>query len=126
MLGMRPRCSWVDHELAAVMNAACTRALVPGESPSLIALLEDQGIAPDGAPLLGGLGPHVAAIEERGPPPRPSLTKVVPELRVKSSDGEGKTGAPPWRLHRVLFLLATEGRIVRARPRGAVAVEPDE
>ena len=45
MLGMRRTMFVVDHEQGAVMDAACTRALVAGERRRLIGLLEDQGVA---------------------------------------------------------------------------------
>ena len=120
MLGMRRTMFVVDPELAAVMDAACTRALVARERRRLITLVEDQGIARDGARWLRRVSDRtVAAIEERGTATANELTKVVPELREKLVMGEGKTwGGTQGISTRVLFLLATEGRIVRARPRG--------
>ncbi len=120
MLGMRRTMFVVDRELGAVMDAACTQALVPGERRRLVGLLEDQGIARDGARWLRRVSDRtVDAIEERGTATANELTKVVPELREKLVMGEGKKwGATVGVSTRVLFLLATEGRIVRARPRG--------
>jgi hypothetical protein len=120
MLGMRRTMFVVDRELGAVMDAACTQALVPGERRRLIGLLEDQGIARDGGRWLRRVSDRtVAAIEERGTATATELTKVVPELREKLVMGEGKKwGATVGVSTRVLFLLATEGRIVRGRPRG--------
>jgi hypothetical protein len=120
MLGMRRTMFVVDRELGAVMDAACTRALVPGERRRLIKLLEDQGVARDGARWLRRVSERtVAAIEARDTATATELTKVVPELRTKLVMGEGKTWAGTVGVStRVLFLLATEGRIVRGRPRG--------
>jgi len=120
MLGMRRTMFVVDRELGAVMDAACTQALVPGERRRLIGLLEDQGIARDGARWLRRVSDRtLAAIEERGTATASELTKVVPELREKLVMGEGKKwGATVGVSTRVLCLLATEGRIVRGRPRG--------
>ena len=120
MLGMRRTMFVVDRELGAVMDAACTQALVPGERRRLIGLLEDQGIARDGARWLRRVSDRtLAAIEERGTATASELTRVVPELREKLVMGEGKKwGATVGVSTRVLFLLATEGRIVRGRPRG--------
>jgi len=120
MLGMRRTMFVVDRELGAVMDAACTQALVPGERRRLIGLLEDQGIARDGGRWLRRVSDRtLAAIEERGTATASELTKVVPELREKLVMGEGKKwGATVGVSTRVLFLLATEGRIVRGRPRG--------
>jgi hypothetical protein len=48
------------------------------------------------------------------------LTAAVPELRAQVAVGEGKTWAGTVGMStRVLFLLAAEGAIVRARPRGS-------
>ena len=120
MLGMRRTMFVVDPELGAVMDAACTQALVGGERRRLIGLLEDQGIARDGGRWLRRVSDRtVAAIDERGTATATELTKVVPELREKLVMGEGKKwGATVGVSTRVLFLLATEGRIVRGRPRG--------
>ena len=120
MLGMRRTMFVVDRELGAVMDAACTRALVAGERRRLIGLIEGQGLARDGARWLRRVSDRtVAAIEERGTATATELTKVVPELREKLVMGEGKKwGGTSGMSTRVLFLLATEGRIVRARPRG--------
>jgi hypothetical protein len=120
MHGMRRTMFVVDHDLGAVMNAACTRAYRTGERKRLVALLEDQGIARDGARWLRRVSDRtVDAIEERGTATATELTKVVPELREKLLMGEGtKWAASVGVSTRVLFLLATEGRIVRGRPRG--------
>ena len=48
------------------------------------------------------------------------LRKEVPELRLTLTFGEGKKwGGKVGISTRVLFLLATEGRIIRGRPRGS-------
>jgi len=120
MLGMRRTMFVVDREQGAVMDAACTQALVAGERRRLITLLEDQGIARDGARWLRRVSDRtLAAIEARDTATAAELSKDVPELREKLSMGEGKTWAGTVGVStRVLFLLATEGRIVRGRPRG--------
>jgi hypothetical protein len=48
MLGMRRTLFVVPRDLAAVMDEACTKALVPGERKRLVQMLEQQGIAPAG------------------------------------------------------------------------------
>jgi hypothetical protein len=120
MLGMRRTMFVVDHELGGIMDAACTQALVAGERRRLVGLLETQGIARDGNRWIRRVSDAtLAAIEERGTATAAELTKVVPELREKLSMGEGKTWAATVGVStRILFLLATEGRIVRGRPRG--------
>ncbi len=61
----------------------------------------------------------LSAIEERGQATAKELTADVPELTARLSFGEGRTWAGTVGLStRLLFLLATEARIVRGRPRG--------
>jgi hypothetical protein len=123
MLGMRRTLFVVPRDLAAVMDEACTKALVPGERKRLVRLLEEQRIAPKskGARWLERVEAEtLQALVARGQATARELTKDVPELGAKLSFGEGKTWAGTMGVStRVLFLLATQGRIVRARPLGA-------
>lgn len=122
MLGMRRTLFVVDRDTVAVMNEACTKALVAGERTRLIRMLEEQGVARPGGGerwLARVAGATFAAIDARGEASARELTKDVPELGAKLSFGEGKTWAGTVGVStRVLFLLATEARIVRARPLG--------
>ena len=122
MLGMRRTLFVVPLDTAAVMNEACATALAPGERRRLIQMLEDQGIARAGR---GGRWlDHVAertldALAARGEATARELTRDVPELGAKLSFGEGTTWAGTVGVStRVLFLLATQALIVRARPVG--------
>jgi hypothetical protein len=64
----------------------------------------------------------LVALEARGEASARELTAEVPELANKLRFGEGKTwGASVGVSTRVLFLLATQGRIVRTRPLGTWA-----
>lgn len=123
MLGMRRTLFVVSRDLAAVMDEACARALVPGERTRLVRMLEEQGIvrAGRGGRWLARVAARTLdALAVRGEATARELTKDVPELGAKLSFGEGKTWAGTVGVStRVLFLLATEGRIVRARPLGA-------
>ena len=121
MLGMRRTMFVVPPDLAAVMDAACTRALAPAERRRVIGLLEDQDVAGDGSAWLEDVEERVmAALQARGEATAVELTAAAPELGLKLTFGEGKTwGGTVGVSTRVLFLLATEGRIVRARPRGS-------
>ena len=49
MLGMRRTMFVVPLDLAAVMDEACTKALAPPQRRRLVAMLEEQGVARDGA-----------------------------------------------------------------------------
>lgn len=121
MLGMRRTMFVVDHATAAVMNAACTQALAAGERRKLTKLLEDQGITADGAKWLRRVEQKaLSALAELGEATASELTKVVPEFKQRLMMGEGKTWAAEAGVStRVLFLLATDARIVRGRPLGS-------
>ena len=120
MLGMRRTLFVVPVDLAAVMDEACTKALAPPERRRLVTMLEGQGVADDGAAWLQRVAARtLAALERRGEATAVELTAEVPELGRKLTFGEGKTwGGQVGVSTRVLFLLASEGTIVRGRPRG--------
>ena len=120
VLGMRRTMFVLPRDLAAVVDAACTRALAPGERRRLLRLLGDQGIATDPESWLRGVQERtLAALAARGEATARELTADVPELAEKLSFGAGRSWAGTVGVStRVLFLLACEGLIVRARPRG--------
>lgn len=121
VLGMRRTMFVVPVDLVPVLKAGCTDALVAGERRKLVAALEAQGVTRDGARWLRRVeAATVAEIERRGEATGAELGRAVPGLDVKLRFGEGKT----WQADvgvstRALFLLATEQRIVRGRPRGS-------
>ena len=120
LLGMRRTLFVVPRDLAAVIDAACTRALAPAERRRLLKLIGDQGIAPHPDRWLSRVAQRtLAALQERGQATAKELAAAVPELTAKLSFGEGRTWAGTVGLStRLLFLLAAEARIVRGRPRG--------
>jgi hypothetical protein len=120
MLGMRRTLFVVPLDVAAVMDEACTKALAPAQRRRLIGMIEEQGIARDGARWLDRVcSGTLEALRARGEAAAVELTKDVPQLAKKLTFGEGKTwGGQVGLSTRVLFLLATEGTIVRTRPRG--------
>jgi hypothetical protein len=120
MLGMRRTLFVTTPELAAVIDAACTKALVPGERRRLIGMLEEQGVAADGERWLRRANrATMRALRDRGALTGAEVSKAVPDLQAKLQFGEGKTwGGAVGVSTRVLFLLATEGTILRVRPRG--------
>lgn len=122
MVGMRRTLFVVPRDLASVMDEACTRALVPTERARLVRMLEEQGLAVDGRGdrwLDRVARRTLDALASRGEATARELTRDVPELGAKLSYGEGRTWAGTMGVStRVLFLLATEGRIVRTRPLG--------
>jgi hypothetical protein len=122
MLGMRRTLFVVPTDLAPVMHEACTKALIPGQRARLVRMLEQQGVAPSGRgePWLAKVADEtLAALAARGVATARELTADVPQLGAKLTLGEGKTWAGTMGVStRVLFLLATEGLIVRTRPLG--------
>jgi Winged helix DNA-binding domain len=123
MLGMRRTMFVVPRSLAASMAEACATTYAAAERRRLVQMLEAQGIVAEGAGarwLRRVLDRTMAAVESRAETTARELTKDVPELGAKLAFGEGKTWAGTMGVStRVLFLLATEGRIVRARPLGS-------
>ncbi len=123
MLGMRSTLFVVPLETAAVMDEACTRAYAPAERRRLIRMLEEQGVASPshGARWLGRVETATLdALTRRGEATARELTKDVPELGTKLLFGEGKAWAGMMGVStRVLFLLAADARVVRARPLGS-------
>ncbi len=121
MLGMRRTLFVVPVEVAAIMDEACTKKLAPGERRRLIGMLEDQGVTRDGARWLRRVeNATLEALHERGEATAAELSRAVPQLAKKLSFGEGKTWAAQVGVStRVLFLLATDGRVVRGRPLGS-------
>lgn len=121
MLGMRRTMFVVPLDLAAVMDAACTQALAPAEERRLVRMLEAQGIADDGTAWLEEVEAQVMdALVARGEATANELVADVPELGRRLRFGEGKSwGGTVGVSTRVLFLLATQARIIRGRPRGS-------
>jgi hypothetical protein len=120
VLGMRRTMFVVPRDLAAVIDAACTRALAPAERRRLLKLIGDQGIAPHPDRWLSRVAQRtLSALQERGLATARELAAAVPELTAKLRFGEGRTWAGTVGMStRLLFLLATEARIVRGRPLG--------
>jgi hypothetical protein len=120
MHGMRRTLFVVDRDIAASMDAACTAPLVPAQRRRLLRILTDQGVTDDPEPWLARVETAtLQALAERGEASAVELTKDVPDLGRKLRFDEESTWATTVGVStRVLFLLATEGRIVRARPLG--------
>jgi hypothetical protein len=121
MLGMRRTLFVVPVDVADVMDEACTRAVAVRERRRLVRMLEREGITEDGAAWLRPVERKtMQVLEEMGEAAATELSRRVPELRERITFGEGKGwGGQMGVSTRVLFLLAAEGRIVRARPRGS-------
>ncbi len=119
-LGMRRTMFVLPVAMVPVVQAACTDALVPGERRRTLAMLEENDV-PDADRHLRELEEEtLAAIEARGEVTGAELSKLVPGLRRQLLVGQGtKWEGTIGLTTRVLFLLATEQKIVRGRPRGS-------
>ncbi|MEJ7582991.1 MAG: winged helix DNA-binding domain-containing protein, partial [Acidimicrobiales bacterium] len=105
--------------LVPVVQAACTDALVPVERHRTLLMLEQSGIPDPGSHLRRLERATVAAIEERGEATGIELSKAVPGLDQQLAVGQGKKWEGTIGVStRVLFLLSTQQRIVRGRPKG--------
>jgi hypothetical protein len=120
-LCMRRTLFVVPVDLVPLVQAAVTEALVPGERKRTVRMIEESGIARNGARWLRVVEAEtLAAIEERGEATGAELAKAVPRLRKQIPYGEGKTWAGKMGMTtRVLFLLSCEQRVVRGRPQGS-------
>jgi len=121
LLGMRRTVFVIPAALVGVVQASSTRALVPNERKRFVALLEQSGVAADGARWLDETqAATYAALVARGEATAAELGRDVPALRAKTPVAMDKAyGAIQGVSTKVLFLLAAEGRIVRGRPLGS-------
>ena len=106
-------------DMVPVVQAACTDALVPAERRRTLGMLQSAGVVDADRHLRSLEAAALAAIQERGEVTGAELSKLVPGLGQKILVGvgtkwEGMIGMTT----RVLFLLSTEQKIVRGRPRG--------
>jgi hypothetical protein len=120
-LCMRRTMFVVPLHLVAVVQAAVTDALVPGERRRTAQMIEDAGIAPDGAAWLAQLETAtLAELATRREATGAELGRAVPGLGAQMPVGEGRTWAGTIGLStRVLFSLSTDQRVVRGRPKGS-------
>jgi len=105
--------------LVPVVQAACTDALVPGERRRTLAMLEAAGVADADRQLRELEAATCAAVEEAGEATGAELSKLVPGLARKLVVGVGTTWEGTVGMTtRVLFLLSTEQKVARGRPKG--------
>ncbi len=121
MLAMRRTMFVVPVDLVPILQAAASNALAVRERRVAADLVTLAGVTDDPVAWLEAVGDRtVAALERRGEAAATELSKDVPELAIQVAVNQGKTYAGSIGISsRVLFLLSTEGRIVRARPRGS-------
>src|SRR5438067_3596829 len=121
MLGMRRTMFVVPIDLAGVMHAACGLSVAASERRKLIRRLEANGVANDPERWLRAVEESTArALRRRGEATATELAEDEPRLGAKIVLAPGKRyeaaqSVSFW----VLLVLAAEGLIVRARPRGS-------
>ena len=120
MLAMRRTLWTVPIDDVAIVQRSSGDAVAANERKRLVQLVEDKGVAKDGARWLRRVeAKAMAAIEDAGELAAGDLSKAVPELAVRVPMNEGKAYAAAIGLGpRVLLVLAAEGRVVRGRPTG--------
>ena len=121
VLGMRRTLFAVPTEQVPLLRHGCALKLAPAERKRLVGYLEGQDLARDGEAWVRRVSDAtVEAIARRGEAAAMELREDVPELKLTLEFGKGKKwGGTVGVSTRVLFLLACEGRIIRARPRGS-------
>jgi len=121
MLGMRRTVFVVPTELAAVVQAACTRAIAVKQRQLYTEMFTRAAFTADIEGWLHEVEEStLRALEKRGEATAIELAQDEPRLKQQILLAEGKPyEALQSASTRVLFLLAAEGRIVRARPKGS-------
>jgi hypothetical protein len=120
MLGMRRTVFVVTRDAVPVIQAACTDAVAAVNRRRLSQLLVDCGITGKPDRWLAEVGEQtLAALAARGEATGTELAAAVPALRTQVELAAGKPyGGTSNLTSQILFLLASEGHIVRGRPRG--------
>jgi hypothetical protein len=120
VLGMRRTMFVTSPAFAGVVHAATAVDIAVGERRRLYRMLQDAGITHDPEGWVAEVErTTLDVLRELGEATAADLTKRVPALREQIPFGEGKRWAGTFGVStRLLFLLSTEGRIIRGRPRG--------
>ena len=114
LLGMRRTMFVLPLEEAAIVHAACGRAVAAEQRKRYVKLLTEAG-AGDGAYLAELEEAAERALLARGEATGAQLSADEPRLRTQITVPGGSTNVTTW----VLLLLAADGRIARGRPRGS-------
>jgi hypothetical protein len=119
MLGMRRTLWVVPRELAAFVDAACTRVIAARERKRLEQSVGAAGLGDPGGWIDERVGAILAALESRGEAFTADLTRADPRLAEKVRMGAGRWQIEASAGSRLLPLLAAEGIVSRGRPRGS-------
>lgn len=118
--GMRGTMFVEPIDIAVVVQAAAGRALAVAQRRRVERMVADAGLADDPAAWLADVeAATLLALEARGEASAAELGRDEPRLRIQVPISVGKPyEATVGVSTRLLFLLATEGRVVRGRPLG--------
>ena len=108
-------------EMVSMLHHSSTVALIGPERRRLAGWLESSGISDDGASWIEAVSEKtVVALRHRGEAVAGELSKDVPELNEKITfyKADGSVQNTVGLSTRILFLLATEGKVIRVRPKG--------
>ena len=111
----------VPVEMASMFHHSSTVALIAPERKRLAGWLESYDIADDGSAWVEAVSEKtLRALRKRGEAVAGDLTKDVPELGEKITfyKKDGSVLTTVGMSTRILFLLATEGKVIRGRPKG--------
>ncbi len=121
LLGMRRTVFVAALDIAPLIQAACSRAVAARERRKLLSWLAESGVGDDVDGWLAEVEQSaLGALAVRGEATAAELAADDPRLQTRlllargtSSEGRASVSS------RVLFLLAAQGQVVRARPRGS-------
>ncbi len=121
LLGMRRTVFLATLDNAALIQAACSRAVAARERRKVLGRLAEAGISGDVDTWLAGVEQAaLAALAARGEATAAELADDDPRLRTQIVLARGKAYEGRQNVaSRVLFLLAAQGQAVRGRPRGS-------
>lgn len=118
MLGMRRTMFVVPTDLVAVVQASSSNDVAAAQRRQLVRAIAANGIADADAWLRGLEAAALEALVAHGGAHTSELTDLVPELQRTITVGSGRWTTDVRMSTRVLLLLAADGHLVRARPRG--------
>jgi Winged helix DNA-binding domain len=121
LLGMRRTVFVASLDDAAVIQAACSRAVAARERRKVLGWLAQAGVTGDlEAWLAGAEEAALDALTARGEATAAELAAADPRLATELVLAAGRSYQGRQTVaSRVLFLLAAQGRAVRGRPRGS-------
>ena len=121
LLGMRRTVFLATLDNAALIQAACSRAVAARERRKVLGYLAESGVSDDVDAWLADVEQAaLAALAARGEATAAELAGDDPRLRTEIVLARGKAYQGRQNVaSRVLFLLAAQGQVVRGRPRGS-------